>query len=161
MKKVVFFAFAALCLLNFAFAEEGSLESLKNAFPGIEFTDVIEIGPVEAGEEVSRRGEKMDAPEITVDPVLATFSAEQQVAIILTKLGMTDALNATGIHIKGLAEKALEEITSDLSEMVIDETITFDGKTEEWKTITVEEKGEKVKYCFRQLENGNWTYKKK
>jgi len=92
MKKVVFFAFAALCLLNFAFAEEGSLESLKNAFPGIEFTDVIEIGPVEAGEEVSRRGEKMDAPEITVDPVLATFSAEQQVAIILTKLGMTDAL---------------------------------------------------------------------
>jgi hypothetical protein len=64
---------------------------------------------------------------------LSYYSPEQQVAIILTKLGLDDALKASGIRMKELAKKAANGITSDLSELVTEEELTIDGETAVWK----------------------------
>ena len=107
-------------------------------------------------------GEESSKPAISAEDTatISRYSSEQQVAIILTKVGLIDALTSSNIRIKDLAVKAADGITSDLSSLLVEETLTIDGEEHVWKVITLIENGKTVKYCFRQLEDGTWIYKK-
>lgn len=107
-------------------------------------------------------GEESSKPAISAEDTatISRYSSEQQVAIILTKVGLIDALTSSTIRIKDLAVKATDGITSDLSSLLVEETLTIDGEEHVWKVITLIENGKTVKYCFRQLEDGTWIYRK-
>lgn len=90
---------------------------------------------------------------------ITSFSGEQQVAIVLTKLGMGDVLRVIGLRIKDIANKAAESIKSNLSSLVKTERLTIDGETADWLVINVRTNGNLNKYCFQQLIDGIWISK--
>ncbi len=126
---------------------------------------VVQLTPKTEEPELTEEtlpGEESSKPAISAEDAatISRYSSEQQVAIILTKVGLIDALTSSNIRIKDLAVKAADGITSDLSNLLVEETLTIDGEEHVWKVITLIENGKTVKYCFRQLEDGTWIYKK-
>ena len=90
---------------------------------------------------------------------IANYSVDQQVAIVLTKLGMAEVMRIFGLQIKGLAYMAAVTIKSNLSSLVKTERLTIDGDTADWLVIRVRTNGHTDKYCFRQLIDGTWIGK--
>ena len=102
-----------------------------------------------------------DNPQISITDanIISNFSGEQQVAIVLTKLGMEGVLRVCGLRLKDIAKKAAESIKSDLSSLVKTERLTIDGETADWQVIRVCTNGKIDMYCFRMLIDGTWISK--
>lgn len=90
---------------------------------------------------------------------ITSFSGEQQVALVLTKLGMSDVLRVLGLRIKDIVNKAAESIKSNLTSLVKTERLTIDGETADWLVINVRTNGNLNKYCFHQMIDGIWICK--
>jgi len=102
-----------------------------------------------------------DNPRISIADAntISSFSGEQQVAIVLTKLGMAEVLRVFGLRLKDIANKAADTIKSDLSSLVKTERLTIDGETADWQVIRVCTNGRIDMYCFHMLIDGIWIGK--
>ena len=121
----------------------------KREYNEVTYAKLKAVSEMEGGEGLPTNAELRELDKMPV---------KQQAAVVLVRAGQYNLLELLGLHVDITLYKDLQLVRSNTGSMIRKGTLPL-GDDREWYIIDLTEKGKKVLYAFRMVEEGKWQWK--
>jgi len=121
----------------------------KRDFNEVTFAKLRAVSEMEGGEGLPTNAELLELDKMPV---------KQQAAVVLVRAGQYNLLEPLGMHVDVTLYKDLQLVKSNTGSMIRKGTLPL-GDDREWYLVDLTEKGKKVLFAFRMVEENKWQWK--